>query len=325
MRRRETLAGILIGIPSVVGAQSRMVARIGFLGLTSAENSVSVMRVDALRAGLRDLGYIEGKAYSLEFRWANDQYERLDALATELVNLRVDVIVTYSTPGTLAAKRATKMIPIVMATSGDAASTGLVSNLARPEANITGTTFFNTELAAKRLEILKEAFPRADRVAVLVNPANLSHRGILSAMQGVATALNVNLQPVEAQAVHQIERAFKSMNDSRLNSIILIEDPIFTSNARLLAELATSNRLLSIGYPEFADAGGLMGYGVNLLALFYRAAHFVDKILKGSKPVDMPVERPTTFDFVVNTATADSLGVSFNNSTLLRASRLIGR
>jgi putative ABC transport system substrate-binding protein len=282
-------------------------------------------RVDAFRAGLRDLGYVEGKNIVIEFRFAEGKYDRLPELAAELVRLKVDVIVTHSAPGALAAKQATAAnpIPVVMTNVGDAVGSGIVASLARPGGNITGDTFFVTELVAKRLEVLKDAIPHVHRVAVLANPDNAATGQYLSATEIAAKELNVALPRFHARSPADLEDAFAAMAKEGVDALAVIEDVVLIANFKRIAELAVKQRLPSISFIEYADAGGLFGYGVNFLALYRRAPVFVDKILKGAKPADIPIERPTTFEFVINMKTAKSLGLTVSAATRLRASREI--
>jgi putative ABC transport system substrate-binding protein len=280
-------------------------------------------RVEALRAGLRDLGYVEGKNIAIEFRWADDKYERLSELAADLVRQKVDVIVTYGAPGTLAAKRASATVPIVMAISGDAVLTGLVASLARPGGNITGTTEFAPELMAKRLELLKEAMPRITQVAALLNPSTPLSRPIFQAMEITAKSLKLELLQFGARAPNEFESVFSEMAKRRVDTVVVQEDPMLVANVKTIADIASKQRLPSIGGREFAEAGGLIGYGVNILEMFRRAAYFVDKILKGVKPSDLPVEQSTKFELVINLKTAKALGITIPRPVLLRADRVI--
>ena len=276
-------------------------------------------RVDAFRAGLRDLGYVEGKNIVIEFRFAEGQYDRLPELAAELVRLKVDVIVTHSAPGALAAKQATATnpIPVVMTNVGDAVGSGIVASLARPGGNITGDTFFVTELVAKRLEVLKDAIPRVRRVAVLANPDNAATGQYLQAMETAARELNVALLRFDARGPADLDGAFAAMAKESVDALAVIEDVVLIANFKRIAELAVKQRLPSISFVEYADAGGLFGYGVNFLALYRRAPVFVDKILKGAKPADIPIERPTTFEFVINMKTARALGLAVSSAIRL--------
>ena len=282
-------------------------------------------RVEAIRAGLRDLGYVEGKNIVIEFRFAEGQFDRLPELAAELVRLKVDVIVTHTVPGALAAKQATATnpIPVVMTNVGDAVGNGIVASLARPGGNITGDTFFLTELVAKRLEVLKDAIPRVRRVAVLANPDNAGTGRSLQAMEVAAKALNVALPNFHARGPADLDGAFAAMAKENVDALAVIEDIILIPSNKKIAELAAKQRLPSISLVEYADAGGLFGYGPNTLALYRRAAVFVDKILKGAKPADIPIERPTTFEFVINMKAAKALGFAVPSAIRLRADREI--
>jgi putative tryptophan/tyrosine transport system substrate-binding protein len=301
--------------------QTAKVPRIGFLGLASASSFGK--QVEALRAGLRDLGYLEGKNVVIHYRWAENKYERLSDLAGELVRLRVDILVTHGTPGALAAKRATTTIPIVMAGSADAEASGLVESLARPGGNITGSTFFIPELNAKRLEIFKETFSHTSRMAVLVNPDNPGKVPIIQAMEFTARSLKVGLQQLPVRGPNEFDGAFSAMTKSRVDAVVIIEEPMFQAYAGVLAGLAMQKRLPSAGFKEFAEAGGLLGYGVDILGLFRRVAYFVDRILKGVPPAQLPVERPTKFELVINMKTAKALGLTIPQTLLLRADQVI--
>jgi len=327
MRRRAFFGaiGVLMAAPVPGFAQQPVAAmpRIGFLGV--ATPAAWGPRLDAFREGLRDLGYVEGKDIAIEFRFAEGQYDRLPGLAAELVRLKVDIIVTHSAPGALAAKQATAAnpIPVVMTNVGDAVGWGIVASLARPGGNITGDTFFVTELVAKRLDVLKDAIPRVRRVAVLANPDNAGTEQSLLAMESAAKELNVALLRFRARGPADLDGAFAALAKESVDALAVIEDPILIPSSKRIAELAVKQRLPSIGFIEYADAGGLFGYGVNFLALYRRAAFFVDRILKGSKPADIPIERPTTFDFVINLKTAKALGLTVSSGTRLRAERVI--
>ena len=325
MTRRNLLialgAGALAGPLEPFAQQPAKIARIGYLGLTSASDWAS--RGEALRAGLRELGYVEGKNIAIEFRWAEGNYDRLPELAAELVRLKVDVFLTYSAAAIRAAMRATTTIPIVMENSADAVGSGLVASLARPGGNVTGMTFFSPELSAKRIELLKETVSRVVKVAVLMNPDNLSNGLHLSAMELTAKSLKMELHRFEARRPDEFSGVFAAMVKKRINAVAVPDDVVFNANIRGIVELAAKNRLPLTGGAGFADAGGLIGYGVNFLDLSRRAAYFVDRILKGAKPADLPVERPTKFELVLNMKTAKALGIKIPNSILLRADRVI--
>ena len=325
MRRRTFIEGIAaLGVawPLAVGAQqAAKVHRIGFLGSATARGSAKA--VESFRAGLREFGYVEGRNIGIEFRWAEGNYDRLSDLVADLIATNVDVLITHGTPGTRVAKEATTTIPIVMAISGDAIATGLVSSLARPEANLTGSTYFLPQLNAKRLELLKEVFPSISRAAALSNPDNPVSRPIIPTMQAAAASLNVILEVVRAQGPSEFSPAFAAMTKSRVGSVVVTEDGEFAASFRTIAALALANKLPSIGAREYAEAGGLIGYGVNILDLYRRAAYFVDRILKGAKPADLPVEQPTKFELAINLSTAKALGLTIPPTLLSRADDVI--
>jgi putative tryptophan/tyrosine transport system substrate-binding protein len=314
-------AGHFSPFASFAQQQPNRVYRIGFLGTGSA--SGWVRNVEAFRDGLRELGYVEGKNVVIEYRWGDGKYERLPELAAELVRLEVDVLVSYGTPGIRAAKQATTKIPIVMATSGDAVATGLIATLARPGGNVTGSTFFDPELSAKRLELLKEAIPRAKRVATLLNPANPQTRVALQSVEGAAKSLKMNLQRFEVQGANEFEAAFAAMGKSQVDAVWIQQDPMIFNDAKKVADLAGKHRLPAIGFSGYVEAGGLIDYGVDFPRLFRRAAYFIDKILKGAKPEDIPVEQPTVFELAINMNTAKALGIQIPYSLLLRATKVI--
>jgi putative ABC transport system substrate-binding protein len=328
-RRRLLIAlgASAIGAPLASVAQQRLagIPRIGFLGTEFA--SSEARHIKAMRAGLRDLGYVEGKNIALEFRWADGNVNRLPKLAAELVGLNVAVIVTHGTPGALAAKRATQTIPIVMATAGDPVAAGIVASLARSGGNITGSTSVTRDLNAKRLERLKEVAPRITRVALLVNPDNpLRVPDLHDESQPIvitARALQVQLQQFEARQPDEFNAAFAEMAKSRVDGLAVIQDAMLNANPRPIADLAARQRLPSVGFEEFAQAGGLIGYGANNDEMYRRAAYFVDKILKGAKPAELPIEQPTKFELVINLKTAKILGVTIPQSLLLRADEVI--
>ena len=296
--------------------------RIGFLGPTSGAGIAK--RLEGLRLGLRELGYVEGKNLFIEFRWAEGKYDRLTELAAELVHLNVELIVTYATPGSRAAKQATTAIPIVVASVGDAVAAGLVASLARPGGNITGSTVFSPELQAKRLELLKEAFPRIKRVAVLTNLENVAFNGPnLQAMTVTAKSLKMELQQFGVRSPYEFENAFAAMSKQRFEAVAVTEDVMLTANAEAVASLAARHKIPAVGSVEFAESGGLMAYGVNFPAMFRRAAVFIDKILKGAKPGDLPIEQATTFELVINMKAAKPLGIKFPNSILVRVDKVI--
>jgi putative ABC transport system substrate-binding protein len=316
------LAAVALGAPlSAFAQQKGKVWRIGFLGSASASGFAG--RVDALRASLRDLGLVEGKNIMIEFRWAEGKYERLPELAAQLVRLKVEVIVTHG-PGIRAAMAATTTIPIVMASSADAVAMGLVASLARPGGNVTGMTSFGPEGAAKRLELLRDALPRTRQVAVLLNPDNPGNmKLIFPAMEAAAKSLKLELQQFGVRGPGDFDGIYAAMVKRRLDAVVMTDDPLLISNVGPIANLAARMRLPSVGPTELAEAGGLMAYGVNRLEQFRRSAYFVDRILKGAKPADLPVEQATRFETVVNLKTAKALGITIPQSFLLRTDRVI--
>ncbi len=321
-RRKIVIAfGATAVAPFTSFAQQQKVYRIGFLGGGSASGYTA--EVDALRAGLRDLGYEEGKNLAIDFRWVDGKYERLSDLAADLVRLKSDVLVTQGMPAVLAAKRATTTIPIVMAVVFDAISSGLVASLERPGGNITGSSFLGLELSSKRIELIKEVTPRIKRVAILLNSDNSQLGPIFQAMKIPAKAIKIELQQFGVRGPDDIEGAFAAMTKSHADAVVVLNDGMLISNAKMIAEIAAKRRLPAIGFDAFAEAGGLMSYGANLPALFRRSAYFVDRIIKGAKPADLPVEQPTTFDLVVNMKTAKALGIKFPQSILVRATKVI--
>ena len=325
MKRREFIlfGGATVAWPLAArGQPSGKNYRIGFLGVTSYAEYEG-RRVDALLAGLRQLGYEEGRNIVIHYRWAESRYDRLPELATELVKLDVDVLVTHTTPGSRAAKQATSTIPIVMAAVGDPVDGGLVASLARPGGNLTGLTFFFAEVSAKRVELIKEAIPTLTQVAVFVNPANPSHAIALSEMQRTAGALGVDLMPIEVKPRDDIAAAIATAATQRASALVALEDPLMVSNAKQIAGFALQNRLPVIGFKPQAEAGGLLEYGVDLFDLFSRSAAFVDKILKGTPPADLPIERAVKFELTVNLKTAKALGIELPTSILLRANEVL--
>ena len=325
MQRREFitfLGGVAAAWPRLARAQpSGKVYRIGFLGVTS--HGEYRRHVDALRTGLRKLGYEEGKNIVFEYRWAEGRYDRLPELAAELVNLNVDVLVAHSTPGARAAKQATSTIPIVVAAVADPVDVGLVASIARPGGNLTGLTFFLAEICAKRVELLREAIPALTRVAVIVNPANPSHPIVLEVMQRTAGALGVELVPVEVKARDDIAAAITGVAARPASALVAIEDPLVISNHRQIADFALQSRLPLIGFNPQAEAGALMEYGPDVLDLFYRSATLVDKILKGTPPTNLPIERAVKFELIVNLKTAKALGVTVPLTLIASADEVI--
>lgn len=326
MKRREfiiVLGGATLGWPLAARAQQAdKVYRIGYLSLGSP--AAEATRFNAFRAGLAALGYVDGKNLVIETRWLEGgKYGQLAELAAQLVDLKVDVIVTYATPGVSAAKRATTTIPIVFATVGDAVAVGVVSSLSRPGGNVTGNTYFLPELAAKRLELLKEAMPGLVQAGVLFNPANPAAEPVLSTMRLTVQSLKAELSEFAVREVTDLEGAFAAMVAKSVSALVIVEDPMLIYNSEAIAKLALKYRLAACGFPEFAEAGGFLAYGIDFADMWRHAATFVDKILKGAKPADLPVEQATKFVTVVNLKTAKAIGIEVPRLLLLRADEVI--
>jgi putative tryptophan/tyrosine transport system substrate-binding protein len=281
--------------------------------------------VEGLRIGLRELGYVEGEHIRYEYRWSGGNFDRLFEMAEELVHLNVDVIVTYVTQASLAAKKATTAIPIVMVGVADPVGVGLIASLARPGGNVTGTSSIAAVLAAKQVELLKETVPNVSRFAALWNPANLTFQTLqLRQAETAAESLGVELQLLETRSPKEFDGAFAAMEADGTRALVILLDPLFIINFKKLVELSVKGRLVTItGYRKFVDAGGLMAYGPNYFDIYKYAAVYVDRILKGAKPADLPVEQPTTFEFVVNLKTAKAIGIDVPTSILLRATHVI--
>ena len=325
-RRRILLAlgaGALAAPLAPFAQQSVQIPTIGFLGTGTATAPDFVERIGALRAGLAELGYVEGRTIRIEYRWAEGKIDRLHELANELVRSRVALIVTHTARGVRAAKRATSTIPIVMAATGDAVNAGLGPSLSRPGGNVTGMSFFGPEVSAKRLELLKEALPWMQRAGVLLNPVMIMAKAYVASMTSTAGSLKIKMRRFDIQEREQIERVFEAMGRSGIEAVVAPDDPIVTSNVKLISDLAKKHRLPLIGAVAMPEAGGLFGYGTNLVEMFRRSATYVDKILKGAKPGDLPIEQPTKFELVVNLKTAAALGIRIPQSILLRADRVI--
>ena len=302
--------------------QAGKVARLGWLGFSSASPGER-----AFLQGLRDLGYVEGHNVVIEYRSAEGTLERLPALADELVRLKVDVIMTQSTAAALAAKQATQAIPIVFGAVSDPVATGLVASFARPGGNVTGSSFFSPELVGKSMELLKQTVPKVGRVAVLWQPrafAKPQGKAFLQAAEDAARTLGVRLQVVEAGGPDDFERAFSEMTGARADALTVLTSATFSQGRRRLVDLAAKSRLPAI-YPfrEDVEAGGLMSYGPSIPDLFRRAATYVDKILKGAQPAELPVEQPTKFELVINLKAAKTLGLTIPASVLVRADQVI--
>ncbi|MGE0036662.1 MAG: ABC transporter substrate-binding protein [Xanthobacteraceae bacterium] len=326
MRRRRFLmmlagAGILRG-PLAAAAAPRRSARIGRLSPLSASSEVPML--GGLRAGLQELGWIEGQNLAFELRFANGQLDRLPELAADLVRQNVDVIVTGSNPGALAAKMATATIPIVFVTTGDPITGGLVTSLSRPEGNLTGVTTLGVELNAKRLELLKDTLSGLNRIGVLTNPRSPYTEEFARSREAIARALAVELHPVEVRDPAGLAAAFEQLRAARVGALLVLADIVFVTHRQRIIDLAAANRLPAV-YPDqaFINAGGLMFYGSGLPDMYRHAASYVDKILNGAKPEDLPVEQPTKFSLVINLKTAKALGLTIPSSVMFRADQVV--
>jgi len=306
-----------------LAAKAQQAARVRRIGVLSPFAPSDAARWhEAFRESLRELGWIEGKNISIEYRYAEGP-ANLPALAAELVRLRVDVIVTSAT-GTLPAKEATRTIPIVMASNADPVVMGMVASLARPGGNVTGLSQISSELAGKRLQLLKEIVPNLSRVAVMWNPGGRGSTVNWEEMQLPARSLGLELHSLETRSPSDFDRAFTDASRAHVGALAIMPNPLFAGNLRRIADLAIKSRLPAIfNLREFADSGGLVAYGPNRTDEFRRAATYVDKILKGANPADLPVEQPTKFDLVINLKTAKALGLTVPQSLLLRANEVI--
>ena len=327
MRRREFIAlvGGAIACPIGVHAQQQTgkAPRIGFLGLTSSFDRPPLL--DAFRQGLRELGWVEGQNIVIDYRYAEDQVDRLPDLAAELVRLKVDLIVSLGTQGVTAAKNATETIPIVMIAVRDPVGTGLIASLARPGGNVTGVSgSAGLEIVTKQLELLKETVPKIRRVAILSNPANAYHQLAIREVHVAARSLGVQLQLLEARGPNEFDGAFAAMAKERVGALLVLSDGIFSSHRTRLADLAARSRLpAAYAVSEIVEAGGLMSYGPSFLDSYRQAATYVDRILRGAKPAELPVEQPTKYELVINLKTAKALGLTIPQTLLLRADHVI--
>jgi len=321
IKRLTAIALVVCCMPFGLHAQapSTKLYRVGFLGTASA--SGYVREIDWIRAGLRKAGYEEGRNLALELRWAEGSPERAREIAAEFVALKVDAILVHGIPGAVAAARATSSIPIVMADGADPVAAGLASSLARPGRNVTGSTSFVPEESAKRLELLREVLPQLRRVGFLRSstppPAFETVRHSLAA---TAAALNIELHEFVAG---DLPEAFRAMEKARIEGLVVSNEPALNAQASVVAALASVTRIPAIGYPSFADHGGLLAYGSNRAALYTRAAYFLDRIFKGARPAEIPFEQAASFELIVNMKTARALGVAIPPQVRLRAERVI--
>jgi putative tryptophan/tyrosine transport system substrate-binding protein len=320
MRRRQVIA-LLTGLAAWAAearAQEGKLPRIGVLG------SHDDVYWDAFREGLRQLGYVDGRTIRLEYRWSEGKVDRFAELAAELVALPVDIIVTWGTPPAFAAKQATRTIPIVMASSGDPVGTGIVDSLTRPGGNVTGSASLNPDLEGKRIELLKEIVPYLSRLAVLTNPANPLHIGLVKQTEAAASWQKVETLFVPVSVEADLARAFTSIAQEKPNALIVLPDHFFLRHGKRIADFARDARLPSASTESiFAKAGGLMTYGVHYPELFRSAASFVDKVLKGTAPADLPVQQATRFELVINLKTARALNLDIPPTLLARADEVI--
>jgi putative tryptophan/tyrosine transport system substrate-binding protein len=321
---KKTIVALLISLAlasvhPTEAQQAGKIYRIGVLFFGSRNQP----HLESFLRGLRELGYVEGKNIVFEYRYAEGKSDRLHELAAELVRLKVDVIVTTTSGSANAAQQVTETIPIIL-TTGDPVGTGLAASLARPGGNVTGLSVLLPELSGKRLELLKETLPKITRVAVLWNPTDTALQPAFKEIEVAAQAYTLQLHSIEVRSTEDIDTAFVGMKKARLNALLIILDPLTTLHSKRIVELAAKNRLPGM-YPtrQFVEEGGLMAYGINIGDLYHRAATYVDKVLKGAKPADLPVEQPTKFEFIINLKTAKQIGVTIPPNVLARADKVI--
>ncbi len=314
--------GILLGSLAAQAQQTGNVYRIGFLGNSTAALEANL--VGPFREGLRDLGYVEGRNVLIEYRWAEVKYDRFPALIGELLALKVAVIVTAGTPATLAVKKATTSVPVVMAAVGDPVGTGIVPSLSHPGGNITGLTAISTEMDAKRLELLREVVPSVSYIAVLWNPGSPLQVLAEKQVQAAAQVLRMRVLSLRVKTEEEIKSALAVMARERPDALLVLADRLLLHHRALIMDFATRHQLPGVhAYRELVEAGGLMSFGPSYADMHKRAAYFVDRILKGAKPGDLPVERPLTFELVINLKVAKALGLTIPQSVLLRATEII--
>lgn len=323
MRRRAVVAtGALLAAPLAFGQPSARIPRIGYL--FSFVPSQGEHLWAACRQGLAELGYVEGKSVALEPRWADGKHERLPALVADLRKSKVDVIVSAATPASLAAKAGAGGIPIVIVAVADPVYVGLVASLAHPGGGVTGLTLLTPELSGKRLEILAAIRPSLQRVAVLQNPGNRSHEVFLRETRLAGDKIGIAVEPVLARTADDLGEAFTKIAGDAAQALVVFDDPVFWSNRKRIVEAVARGQLPTMyGYSEYVDDGGLVSYGPHRPDLYRRTAGYVDKILNGAKPADLPIERPTRFELYVNARTASSLGLKLSRLLLLQADKVI--
>jgi putative tryptophan/tyrosine transport system substrate-binding protein len=323
MRRREfiTLVGSAVAWPLGAHAQQK-IPRIGFMGNSTAALETNL--VDAFREGLRELGYEEGRNIAIEYRWADGNYDRFPTLAEELIAARVDAIVTAGTPAALAVKRATTTVPLVMVAVGDPIGTGLVSSLARPGGNLTGLSSIAPDLEGKRLQLLREVVPALSHVAMFVNSLNPFHVSSMKQARAAAQAMGIKLQLHDIPKSEDLDDAFAAIRKERPDALLILADRVFLHNRQRMMDFTNEQRLPNVNaYKELVEVGGLMSYGPSYEDMHKRAAIYVDKILKGTKPADLPIEQPSKFTFIVNLKAAKALGVTVPSQLLGLADQLI--
>ena len=326
MRRRDfiiVLAGAMAAWPLAGRAQQKAMPVIGVLSATSSSTSSGPF-MGAFRQGLREAGYVEGQNLAIEYRWAEGHYDRLPALAADLVGRKVDLIMASSPPSALAAKSATSTIPIVFRSGADPVADGLVASLARPGGNLTGVSFVADELTAKRLELLSELVPRAGVIALLMNPNNATAERVIRDVQEAARTKGLQLHVLKASSESEIDTAFASLVQLHAGALVVGADPFLSSRREQLVALASRRAVPSIyAWREFAASGGLISYGPSLTSAFRLVGTYAGKVLKGAKPADLPVQQPTTFELVINLRTAKALGLTVPQSMLTRADEVI--
>jgi putative ABC transport system substrate-binding protein len=314
--------GLITVAPSAVAQPPGKIPKVGYLFSFTLDEGQHLW--EACRLGLRDLGYVEGRTIMLEPRWAEGRHDRLPALVADLVSQKVDIIVAAATPASLAAKAGAGMTPIVIVAVADPTRIGLAATLGRPGGNLTGLSLLTLELSAKRLQLIAEIVRDAPRVAVLINPANSSHAVFLEETMAAATAMRIQIQALKARNPDEIEQAFADTSRERANALIVFDDPVIWSHRKQVVALAQRTRLpVMYGYSEFVSEGGLISYGPHRPDLYRRTATYVDKILKGAAPADLPIERPTRFELFVNVKTAAALGLMIPPSIVASADEVV--
>ena len=324
MRRREfitLLGGVAVTWPLAASAQSKT-PRIGFMGNSTAALEANL--VDAFREGLRELGYEEGRNIVIEYRWANGKYDHFPVLVAELIAAKVEVIVTAGTPAALAVKNATTTVPLVMVAVGDPVGTGLVPSLARPGANLTGLSSVAPDLEGKRLQLLREVVPALSHVAMFINSLNPFHVSSMRQARAAAQTMGIKLQLHDIRKSEDLDDAFAAIRKERPDALLILADRVFLHNRERIVDFANEQRLPNVNaYKELVEVGGLMSYGPSYEDMHKRAAIYVDKILKGAKPADLPIEQPSKFTFIVNLKAAKALGVTVPSQLLGLADELI--